>query len=212
MCVESHRGCPAAWMGGGTRQLALPWAAGQTCCPRGCGQARAPPPASPSYAGSLSQQIGKTDTGADSIAASRAGRDSVYPAATLACSAQAALVPHKLRPGQSAGRAASLKINTLALHARQFRAAQGQTQGTANTAGPGVRQPPPSEDARGPQTPRGLGLWAAGVGTPRKVSPTHTHTWNHQGAFAVGSGVGGDWTTVASGILDAKGDRPGLFP
>lgn len=116
MCVESHRGCPAAWMGGGTRQLALPWAAGQTCCPRGCGQARAPPPASPSYAGSLSQQIGKTDTGADSIAASRAGRDSVYPAATLAareqrsaCSAQAAAwterregrLPEDQHPGAS---------------------------------------------------------------------------------------------------------------
>lgn len=200
------------------RQLALPWAAGQTCCPRGCGQARAPPPASPSYAGSLSQQIGKTDTGADSIAASWAGRDSVYPAPTLAareqrsaCSAQAAAwterregrLPEDQRPGASR---------------TAIPGAQGQTQGTANTAGPGLRQPPPSKDARGPQIPLGLGLWAAGVGTQRaaralrKVSPTHTHTWNHQGAFVVGSGVGGDWTTVASGILDAKGDRAGLFP
>lgn len=41
----------------------------------------------------------------------------------------ARLVPHKLRPGQSAGRAASQKINALASHARQFWAAQGQTRG-----------------------------------------------------------------------------------
>lgn len=139
------------------RQLALPWAAGQTCCPRGCGQARAPPPASPSYAGSLSQQIGKTDTGADSIAASWAGRDSVYPAPTLAAQLgnNALLVLHKPRPGQSAGRAASLKINALALHARQFRARRGRRRAQQTRLGLGSVNHRPARTPVGPRYPWG---------------------------------------------------------
>lgn len=135
----------------------------------------------------------------------------------------ARLVPHKLRPGQSAGRAASQKINALASHMRQFWAAQGQTRGRRRAQqtrlGLGSVKHRPARTPVGPGHPRGSACgqqaWGLrGPPEPRGKAP-HTHTpGNTKGLLLWDLGWRrGDWTAAASGILGTKGGhRAGLFP
>lgn len=171
----------AAWMGGGARR---------SCASRAVGRARCPTRL-PKLSRKPLQQIGKTIGRLECPSSSHEawGWDSVYPAPTSEAQEPSACSALSLAWGQRRpGRAASQKISALALTCRQFWAAQGQAgqarRGTANTAGPGVRQAPPSEDARGPWDTPGAQPVGAAWGLrgppelPRKGSP-HTHTWKH---------------------------------
>lgn len=132
----------------------------------------------------LSQQIGKTDTEHRYPSRPRRRVGQCLSGSTLEAREQHPLVPHKLRPGQSAGRGRLPEDQRPWRLMRQFWAAQGQTQGRRRAQqarlGLGVRQHRPARAPVGPGHPRGsaYGQQAWGLrGPPEprgKAPPTHT--------------------------------------